>query len=445
MSTTPFARWRKPNDAMARRHSWPTYIAATGNPVFVPPGTYLTDPFQIAPTAYASQGFFYGVEAASTIIKRRTTGAGAFVTVGSAAGTIFQANLVFAGLTIDGGATTNGDACVLYDVVRSSFDNVIFMGGAKSCHSYGGIALTFINPTFDGGLRGFVAEKFASSAGGGYPNLIRLDNPRVINTSQYGIWFNHGRMLMVTGGQVENCGTTLAASEGGIYVGANVGEEVAINDTESIGIVVDGTWFEGNKGLADIHLNGGLNTIRDVNLFSTAAQTTNDIRIDGGRYQIDNANASFSKTANLLENAGAGTGNVIRMIEMANLSYDATKTTVRPLVGVGYTTGAGGAATQATSKGAGVTLNKACGAITLNSAALASNAVITFILTNSLIAADDYVDVWVKAGHATGGTYRCWSEGNASGSRIIALQNISGGSLSEAVVLGFGVNKRAVA
>ena len=113
--------------------------------------------------------------------------------------------------------------------------------------------------------------------------------------------------------------------------------------------------------------------------------------------------------------------------------------------GIGYAAGAGGSVTQSTSKSTGVTLNKVCGAITLSGASLPASAVASFTLSNSAIAADDYVDVWLKAGAATAGTYRCWSEGNAAGSRTICLQNISGGALGEAVVLGFGVNKRVAA
>lgn len=112
---------------------------------------------------------------------------------------------------------------------------------------------------------------------------------------------------------------------------------------------------------------------------------------------------------------------------------------------LGYSPGAGGTVTQATSKTTGVTLDKVCGAVTMNNAALAANATAVFTLTNSKIAADDDVRLWVKSGNATAATYRAWSEGNAAGSRKVVLQNISAGSLSEAVVLGFLVIKGAIA
>ena len=55
----------------------------------------------------------------------------------------------------------------------------------------------------------------------------------------------------------------------------------------------------------------------------------------------------------------------------------------------GYVTGEGGTVTQATSKSTGVTLNKKCGQITLNASSLAASTTVSFVLTNSTIAATD--------------------------------------------------------
>lgn len=114
--------------------------------------------------------------------------------------------------------------------------------------------------------------------------------------------------------------------------------------------------------------------------------------------------------------------------------------------GTGYATGdgAGGTVTQATSKATGVTLNKLCGQVTMNAAALASNTVVQFQLTNSTIAAADYVQVWLVSGAASGGSYNVWATtGNTSGAAFVQVRNITGGSLSEAIVLGFAVFKSA--
>ena len=118
--------------------------------------------------------------------------------------------------------------------------------------------------------------------------------------------------------------------------------------------------------------------------------------------------------------------------------------TVKAIVGIGYATGAGGSATQSTAKTTAVPLNKACGQITLNAAALAANTAVSFTFNNSFIGPDDDLRVWVKAGNASVGSYRISAEGNANGSRVLVLKNETGGSLSEALVLGFMVHKGAI-
>ena len=104
----------------------------------------------------------------------------------------------------------------------------------------------------------------------------------------------------------------------------------------------------------------------------------------------------------------------------------------------GYTAAAQGTVTQATSKSTGVTLNKSAGQITMNNASLATATNVTFTLTNSLISANDILILNVGSG-ATAGAYNCWVSGLSAGSATVTLRNISGGSLSEAVVLNFAL------
>lgn len=110
-------------------------------------------------------------------------------------------------------------------------------------------------------------------------------------------------------------------------------------------------------------------------------------------------------------------------------------------VGVGYVTGAGGAATQATSKSTTVTLNKLCGQITTAAAALAAGAVVEFTVANSQVAATDLIRLNLASGPAASSAYRYWVSGVAAGSFKVAIENRSAGSLSEALVLNFAVLK----
>ena len=106
---------------------------------------------------------------------------------------------------------------------------------------------------------------------------------------------------------------------------------------------------------------------------------------------------------------------------------------------MGYAAAAQGTVTQATSKSTGVTLNRSAGQITMNNAALGATTNVSFTLTNSTISAKDVVIVNVAGGTAATDSYNCWVSGHAAGSCTIVLRNITGGSLSEAVVLNFAV------
>ena len=105
---------------------------------------------------------------------------------------------------------------------------------------------------------------------------------------------------------------------------------------------------------------------------------------------------------------------------------------------LGYASGAQGAVTQGTSKSTGVTVNASMGQITMNDATLNTLTNVTFTLTNSLISAKDVIILNVGSG-ATSGAYNCWISSMSAGTCTITLRNISGGNLSEAVVINFAI------
>jgi hypothetical protein len=108
--------------------------------------------------------------------------------------------------------------------------------------------------------------------------------------------------------------------------------------------------------------------------------------------------------------------------------------------GVGYTTGAGSTVTQNANKSQGVTINKPCGQITMNNAALAAAAEVSFTVTNSVVASTDVVIVNVQS-VGTAGSYFVTVGAVSAGSFSITVGNASAGSLSQAIVLNFCVIK----
>jgi len=115
--------------------------------------------------------------------------------------------------------------------------------------------------------------------------------------------------------------------------------------------------------------------------------------------------------------------------------------------GIGYTTGAGGAVTQATNRTTGVTLDALCGAITTNTASLAAESSANFTLTNSKIAANDVVVVSIKSG-TDGGNTAVSVVTTAAGSCVIKVANhnaAAGTAETGAIIILFAVIKAVAA
>jgi predicted ThiF/HesA family dinucleotide-utilizing enzyme len=106
---------------------------------------------------------------------------------------------------------------------------------------------------------------------------------------------------------------------------------------------------------------------------------------------------------------------------------------------LGYTTAAQGTVTQLTSKSTAVTLNKSAGQITMNNASLATATNATFTLNNSFISNNDTIILTIAGGQTTPGSYNVFANSLGTGTVSITLRNISGNTLSEAIVVNFAI------
>lgn len=161
-------------------------------------------------------------------------------------------------------------------------------------------------------------------------------------------------------------------------------------------------------------------------------------------------------TGNVLRSAGTGTAPAWGKVALATdvsgtlpIANGGTNSTVGALrspstSGIGYATGAGGTVTQATSKTTAVTLNTACGDITMSNSALSAGSLATFTLTNSNIQTGDVLII----NHVSGGTAGAYFMNAQCGSGLasINVRNILFvGSLSEAIVVRFVLIKAVTA
>jgi len=190
--------------------------------------------------------------------------------------------------------------------------------------------------------------------------------------------------------------------------------------------------------------NSGTSTDNAILLVSStnrsAALILNGNATNSGAVVFQNAGTEsgrifYSNVSNFMGFQTNGTSERMRIDSSGNVL-------VTNVAGLGYGTGAGGTVTQATSKSTAVTLNKPTGQITMNAAALAANTTVSFAFNSTLIAAVDNLLITLNAGAGNAANYNIWSNVGAGGANI-HVRNISGGSLSDALVLNFSIIKGA--
>ena len=220
----------------------------------------------------------------------------------------------------------------------------------------------------------------------------------------------------------------ITTTSGSVSVDYSAGQYQYVSTTGSISLNFSNWPTSGSAGIVQLAINV-TNTAYTVTL--PAAVTLGIVGIQGISSNVITFAATGTYQFQFTTTDGGTTVTV----------YDLN----RPLLGsaesaVGYSTGTGGTVTQATSKSTGVTLNKRCGQITMNNAALSAAAEVSFTFTNSTIAATDVVVTAISSG-ATAGAYNTHVDAIAAGSCRISITNFSAGPLSEAIVLNFAVIK----
>jgi hypothetical protein len=111
---------------------------------------------------------------------------------------------------------------------------------------------------------------------------------------------------------------------------------------------------------------------------------------------------------------------------------------------VGYNAGAGGTVSQGGNKSTGVTLNKPSGQITMQNTLLAADTSVSFTFTNSTINTNDLLLLNIVGGVVTPGCYNL-DANCTTGSATVTVRNITGGGLSEAIVLRYAVIRGSIA
>lgn len=230
--------------------------------------------------------------------------------------------------------------------------------------------------------------------------------------------------FLTGGSEAVRIGATSGVDKGTVGIGYTSLSGVGVNGLAVAGNVGIGTSSPAYKLSVQTAVGGGFNMSNGVDATLRVLLPTTGITYD---------NVNFGYHAWLV-----GGSEKMRIDSSGNVLVTSPS-------GLGYGTGSGGTVTQATSKSTAVTLNKTTGQITMNNAALAANTTVGFILNNSLLGPADSMTVAVAFGAADYSTYQCWVANIGGGGVRIFVRNISGGSLSETLVLNFAVIKGATA
>jgi hypothetical protein len=220
-----------------------------------------------------------------------------------------------------------------------------------------------------------------------------------------------------------------------------IGSAISLNPTTANALVVNSS---GYIQLGTTTVRGRLHSVNagfnpDTSAWATGAAFTSSGSF-GGAYAIIDGPAGFGlyavdSGATLLIGQGATSGGLTQKVRITA----AGDVLVTGGGGLGYGTGSGGTVTQATSKSTAVTLDKPTGQITMNNAALAAGASVTFLCNNSGFAASDVPVLSVY----NNTNYRVEPSASIIGGFYVRVTNVTGGSLSEAIVINFAVIKGA--
>lgn len=290
----------------------------------------------------------------------------------------------------------------------------------------------------------FGGSYFGSDAATSFPGALAATGIRIYSSAVNGaVLYGKGSTYDVF--VANSAGTAMMVVPAG---STNV--QFPQSGTFSVGgnLTVNGTGPHTFAGEVDV--NGTSGTLLNVNVTSGTANPLLQFQIAGSTKALIGAAGSGSNivagsavnslamrsAAGVYISGDNGTTASIAISPTNVVTVAGTLVSSNPTGGIGYTTGAGGAVTQATSRTTGVTLNKITGAVTLVSAA-GSASWQTFTLTDSAIAATDVVRVTQQSGTDK---YEIFVTNTAAGSCQITYAT-TGGTTTEQPVFNVAVIK----
>lgn len=262
--------------------------------------------------------------------------------------TFFTGEIRMSGFRMRGQIATT-TACIESEgLANCHFEDIWVENSVLGWQDNGAISCTWDACIFNANGKGMTVTGATSAIPGvaGDPNANWMNNCIFTNNTTRGFEFNDGRLFVLYGGRCEGNGTVdLAESDGGVFIGKAAGSRIDVENSTGVtrvgfaaitgfgkAVVVDGMWFENNRGRADVWAEGGGNVVNNCTFRSAAVQTTHDIRASFGTIQMDNNTHSVPKTDIVKIEDTINPGNSITRARLpqttTSLNYPVDKTTV---------------------------------------------------------------------------------------------------------------------
>jgi hypothetical protein len=441
--------------------AWDTNTKGWGT-VYFPPGEYLvTDTIVVSPTALGEGLIAAGVKVlgsgiystvilcsmAKPIFKFGSSEVVAFGSEDGSSGSATSVRVQCSGMTLINNSTNAASGCItLRGGNQCQFDNLHINNlGGTGIRSYNECySITYLNCQFEGGETiGVFANESVGLKFYNHHTIIGCD------FSKYWIGVHGG------GTQLAMVSTRCETCEAALLLGYKPWLSGAPSEDALQYFSIDGGSFESNYTSMDLRVTQGKISNISCHGASNGSQqlVQGIICYGGGNVTFENINCNPTVTSPATQ-AYTGTGfscyGVSSPIDLINCTINNTGGTaftfasnerfVRRIVGGNIPTprtnvnqGAG------SGKSTGVTLNNYRVQVTMDAEEQTDGELDSFTLTNDKISADSKISVSHESG-GTAGAYHVQVNGVASGSCVVSVRNISGGTLSEAIVLWVDVD-----
>lgn len=326
--------------------------SARGRRIFIPAGTYRVSSL-VHNGSDRTPLHLYGEGADLTIIMKIGNSTNPILMVGSIPTTYYLLYNTISGITFNGFNKT-GVGIKMMDNWYVNLNNLHILNFTTGLDLGSPIFYTCTNVRIGYNNLGMSIQNYdGQNLPGTQPGMLRFSGCVFEYNATWGIDFKHGENLQLINCALENNGTTPGdVNNGGIKVSDTA--KFMSSNSFITGLTMRDCHSETNKGIAVVYSTSGRLVLENTLFFEDADNTTNDVRITGGYYDISDCTTvtTTGKVNLFVDPTNVGIGNSQRNNRFATVSAPENKRSllqdaslVIPYIKVGGSSGVAAALT----------------------------------------------------------------------------------------------------